>query len=270
VYPFLPGIALAAGMVPPLVIEWANRHSGRFAEALERLWPRKRGDALNRPVRAVLTAFAVVAIALAVITPITGGVWLRIGRTTIFRNATVSRPVVVAAILSIVLGWMQAAPWIPVAALLLVAMPFDAYRNVRFLETREPKVEGAPMRTLRGCLVRLEQTGTPRGVYVHTQGNYQWRYPYYLRDAGWSTEEADDDRKLHDRLFLGGQVRPVFMLESDYQRIRQATTTSEADARRLTAMRRLLFDDNRLLLLPDAYAACADISGAGTQVLGER
>lgn len=273
IYPFLPPLALAAGLVPPAVMEWTRRHSAGFAAILQRVWPAERSRRLPAALRVFLTGLAIVAIGLALITPITGGLSLRAGHVMVFRNSTVSRPLIAAIVLLFILGRLQTVPTVFAAALLLVAMPFDAYRNIGFVERMQPTAaEGAPMRTLRDCLVRLQHDGLPSGVYVHTPDPVQWRYTYYLRDAGW-TENAGDDRQLRARLLTPGQTRPVFMSNAGFARLQHQLATEAnggADARRLARMRRIVFDDGTTLALPDRYAVCSDVSGGGTQIVGTR
>jgi 4-amino-4-deoxy-L-arabinose transferase-like glycosyltransferase len=267
VYPFLAPLALGAGLVPAVVFEWAYRNGERIASVLERIWPRRRSQSLPAWLRGLFIALAVVSIAIAVITPVVGGVSLRAGGVTLFRSATVSRPIIVAVVLLMLAGLVRTIPLALVAAGLVVAAPFDAYRNVRFLEGADAKYEDRPMGTLRDCLMRLQKNGAGRGVYVHTEAAHQWRYAYYLRDAGWNMEEMADEPKLLERLFTPGLMRPVFVTTPDYDRLLQRLTTGgdNSHMRQLVTMHRVIFDDGRMLFLPDGYAACSGITGAGTR-----
>jgi hypothetical protein len=83
-----------------------------------------------------------------------------------------------------------------------------------------------------------------------------------LRDAGWSSDEAEDDQKLVERVTAPGRMRPVFLTARDYQRLRQRLGPA---ASTLDGMHKLVFDDACILLLPGPYAACSAISSGGTR-----
>lgn len=261
VYPFLPPLALGAGLVPMVVFAWVRQRRDAFAALVERVWSRDRSERLPPVLRGVLTAVAFAALAVALITAVTGGIGLRLHGVLLFRNSTVSRPLIAATILLVVLGRLRSAPMVLVGALLLLAMPLDAYRNVRYLERREVEVSGAPMHALSDCLLRLQRTGLPRGVYGHSHDELAWRYAYYLRDAGWREENADDDRLLEQHLFGPGPVAPVAMTRADFETLRPKLA-------RVDRMRRLVFDDDRVLLLPDGFSACSGITTGGTRAAG--
>lgn len=270
-YPFLPPLALGAGLVPKVIFAWVRERRDRFAALVERVWPRRRSESLPIQLRRLLTAIAIAAAAVALITAVTGSVWLRIAGVTLFRNSTVSRPVITATILLIVTGRLQSAPMILTIALLLLAMPFDAYRNVRYLERRDVEVHGTPMHALRDCLIRLQRDGLPVGVFAHSHDELAWRYAYYLRDAGWREENADDGGLLDAHLFAPGPVTPVAMTGVDFEALRRRLRETGGAQRKLVdldRMRRLVFDDNRVLLLPDGFSACSGVTGGGTRAAG--
>ena len=127
------------------------------------------------------------------------------------------------------------------------------------------------MRSLRECLVRLHQTGLPRGVYLHTATPIQWRYSYYLRDAGWNEEESSDDRRLQDRLLGPGPLTPTLTTNADFAALRKQFAHSphaREDLAKIDGTRRLIFDDDVVVLLPDGFSACSGITGAGTHAAG--
>jgi 4-amino-4-deoxy-L-arabinose transferase-like glycosyltransferase len=263
-YPFLPPLAIGAGLVPVVVMRAAGEHRSDLERLLERVWPARRSQAIPAFVRTVLIVIAAAAVVLAALTPLFGTISLHAGGALLFRSSTISRPLLVAIVLLFALGWFRMIPLAVVAALLLVAMPFDGYRNVKRLDVQQARWEGAPMRALRTCLLGLQARGAAAGVYVHTAEPGQWRYAYYLRQPGWTAAEASDDRELAARLLTPSEERPVFLTQADYRRLREdlAAGPGHDELRRLDAVHRLVFDDARLLLLPGPYGACAGVTGA--------
>lgn len=271
VYPFLPPVALGAGLVPTAVFVWVRQRQDRFAALLERVWPRERSARLPVAFRKILAGTAIALVAIAIVTAVAGGVGLRLGGVLVFRNSTVSRPLLAATILVVIIGRLRSAPLVPVIALLLIAMPFDGYRNVRFLEWRNAQVQDKPIRALNECLLRLQGAGLSRGVYAHSREELAWRYAYYLRDAGWHEENPDDDRLLDQHLFAGDTRSPVVMTERDFEALRRRLAERAGGQRKsaeLERMRRLVFDDERVLLLPDGFSACSGITTGGTHADG--
>ena len=270
-YPFLPPLALGVGLLSAAILSAARRYETDIARHLERVWHPRWSAAMPGWLRAALTAVAAAAVVLAVATVIFGSVWIRVGGVTLFRNSTVSRPLIAATLLSIVIGSFRLMPVALVTVLLVVALPFDAYRNVRALEVAQAKYDDAPMRTLRDCLLRTQAQGLPRGVYVHTPDTGQWKYVYYLRQPGWNTSEVTDRQKLEERLLTPGALRPVFIKGSDFEDFRRTLAVDSArtaELPRLDAIRRITWDDGWIMLLPGPYASCGDVKGGSVTVGG--
>jgi 4-amino-4-deoxy-L-arabinose transferase-like glycosyltransferase len=270
VFPFLPPLALGVGLLPMAIATLARSRQEQIARLLERIWPARVSARIPTWLRTALTAIAAIAILVAVATPIFGSVWIRIAGVTVFRNSTISRPLVVATLLLATVGLFRIVPMALVFVLLLVALPFDAYRNVKALEVAQARQDGAPMRQLRECLLDLQRRGAPAGVYVHTADGGQWKYVYYLRSPGWRTDEAADDGMLRDRLLTPAAERPVFLSEADYARFRRTRASKPDDAGeipRLDATRRIVFDDGQMLMLPGPYAVCGDVKGGSVRVI---
>jgi 4-amino-4-deoxy-L-arabinose transferase-like glycosyltransferase len=261
-YPFLPPLALGVGLIPMTVMDAAQRHRDAVARVLERVWPARRAERIPRPVRRVLIAVAAAAIVLAALTPIVGSVTLRNGHDILFRSSTTSRPLIVATVLLMAAGLFRVIPVALVAVLLLVALPFDAYRNVTSVEIpREVTLDGAPMRDLRHCLLELQAHGAPSGVYVRSPDTMQWKYIYYLREAGWRPDPLDD-RQMAERLLVASTQRPVFVSNTDYAHFVQTLEGDlqrRDDAARVDGVTRLLWNDGQNLLLPGPYSACGDV-----------
>jgi hypothetical protein len=264
VFPFLPPLAIGVGLVPIAVLNAARARRQQISGILERIWPPSVAARMPAWLRGTLLVIAVVAIVLAVVTPVVGAVWIRIHGVTIFRNSTTSRPLIAATVLLIAAGRFRDVPLALVGVLLLVVLPFDAYRNVKALEVAQAKYDGTPMRTLRDCLLRVQVEGAPAGVYVHTADAGQWKYAYYLRKPGWQTGEAGDEGKLRARLLTPADERPVFLQEADFDAFRASIAShpdESSDLARLDGIARITWDDHWMILLPGPYARCVTVKG---------
>jgi len=270
-YPFVPPLALGAGLIPMAVIRTAQIRRDEISRLLERVWPPRRSDAIPLWLRRTLVTIAVIAVAVAMLTIIFGSVWIRIGGVTLFRNSTISRPLGAALVLMTVAGFFRLIPVALVSVLLIIVLPFDAYRNVRALEVAQVKFDGTPMKTLRDCLLRVQSQGAPTGVYVHTPEEGQWKYAYYLRDPGWRTDEAADDSKLDERLLSASGRRPVFMRQSGFESFRRSIASDASrrdDLVRLNAIPWILWDDGWMMLLPGPYGVCNAVRGGSVRTSG--
>jgi len=263
-FPFLPPLAIGVGLVPPAILDAARKHRDRISHAIERIWPPSIPARMPSWLRTTLFVVAVVAIALAIVTPVAGSVWIRVHGVTLFRNSTTSRPLIAATILLIATGRFRDVPLALVGVLLLVVLPFDAYRNVRALAVAQASYDGAPMGTLRDCLLQVQAAGAPTGIYVHTSDTGQWKYAYYLRNPGWQTDEAHDAGKLRDRLLAPPEERPVFLQATEFNAFRTSIASNpdeSANLARLDAVPRITWDDDWMILLPGPYAPCVNVKG---------
>jgi 4-amino-4-deoxy-L-arabinose transferase-like glycosyltransferase len=262
VFPFLPPLALGVGLVPTTVLNAARQRRDQISRAIERIWPSSMSARMPPWLRSTLIVIAVFFVAMAVATPIFGSVWIRVHGMTLFRNSTTSRPLIAATVLLDAAGRFRDVPLALVGVLLLVVLPFDAYRNVRALQAAQAAYDGAPMRTLRDCLLRVQASGAPAGVYVHTADTGQWKYAYYLRDPGWRVDEATDQKKLLARLLTPGEERPVFLQAAEFKSFRASQGSKDAaDVSRLDHVARITWDDDWMILLPGPYAPCVDVKG---------
>ena len=260
VYPFLPPLAIGAGLIPMAAFRAAQTHRDEMTRAVERVWPSSIAARLPRWLRFSLLALATVAIGLAILTPIVGSIGVHIGGATIFRSSTISRPLFVGTLLLIALGFFRFVPMVFVTVLVIALLPFDAYRNVRAAEVARAMHDDSPLRTLRTCLLQMQAQGARKGVYAYVSENStQWKYVYYLRGPGWQTDGAFDARKVAAHLLDPSANLPVFMTASAFEDVRASVTT---DARRLDAVQSVAFDDGWMLLLPGSYGACAHVTRA--------
>jgi hypothetical protein len=102
-------------------------------------------------------------------------------------------------------------------------------------------------------------------VYLHTADDVgQWKFVYYLRRPGWSTDEVGDQRMLEQRLLTPDAERPVLMKRSDFDAFRRAVATDpprDGSLSELDRIRRITWDIGWIMLLPGPYAQCADVKG---------
>lgn len=260
-YPFLPPLAVAAGMVPAVLLgrhaffrPWLDRVNDRLGATKPVRWVQGAPAA----VRWVLLGVAGVAFAVAVLTPFLGTVRLEVGGEVLLRNSTTIRPMLVAAVLLMLTGYRRLVIGALLIPLFALAMPIDPYGAViDDLPTRR-----APVRSMSQCLRKLQANGAPAGVFSHSTVTTNWEYWYYFGPIGYRAPRRFEDHVVASRLFTPEAQRPVQMHESDYAAYRDRLEAAPAGAdaaTRLEHMPRFTFDDGQMLLLPGPYGVCADI-----------
>jgi 4-amino-4-deoxy-L-arabinose transferase-like glycosyltransferase len=210
-YPFLPPVALAAGFG----VAWAASQAGPAAsDALARYGVRMPRPS-NAVVRGLLLLVACIAVGLAVVTAAHGQVRVVLGSHVVFRNASVLRPLLVAALCATFSGRLAGAS-IGAAVLvvaLMIPLPLAGYlKNVR-----ELTVQRHPLRSLSDCLQQVNLSRHEAGERVRgtfglstEDAMFLHQYFYYLRRAGgWEERPAHDDEALARALFVRGEARPV-------------------------------------------------------------
>lgn len=247
-YPFLPPLALAAGYA----VVWLLGAVTPFARRAF-AWVAERTGGLRRRPRfaLLLSALAVSAAALAVITALFGPIRVDAPGIGLIRNSGIERPLFVAAALFLAAGRLRAA--LATAALLMVILlsPVDAYRET--LRALNHAVH--PLRSIRDCLMEVHaaeiRDGRPlRPVYAVAPDTWFLHpYFYYLRHAGgWERADRVDDRKIAEA--LTSAPRPVLMDNDEYSAFKTRHDASVPAPRMVTT-------ETALLLLPGPYAGCA-------------
>jgi 4-amino-4-deoxy-L-arabinose transferase-like glycosyltransferase len=250
-YPYLPPLALAAGYGVALV---ASSIEPPLRAALARYvdLPRPSGAA----VRVVLLAIACAAMALAVVTAAHGQARVVVGSRVVFSNASIVRPLAVAAVCTGLSGGLAGvvAAAAVLAIALVVPLPLTGYlKNVK-----ELTLQRHPLRSVSECLQRVdasrraahEQVGGTYGLPTGDEA-YLHQYFYYLRHAGgWEEGHPEDDETLARALFVHGQERPVVINGKHY---------AESLERHPAAgpLPRGVRIGGVLVLLPGPYAPCA-------------
>jgi 4-amino-4-deoxy-L-arabinose transferase-like glycosyltransferase len=110
VFPFLPAIGLGAGFLAALLFGLVTRLFERLAAP----WIRKRLPPLvesamagRRTVGWILVGIAAASMVIGVITAVNGGLNLNINDVRVFRNASLTRPFLVAALLLVLAGALR-------------------------------------------------------------------------------------------------------------------------------------------------------------------
>jgi 4-amino-4-deoxy-L-arabinose transferase-like glycosyltransferase len=260
VYPFLPAIALAAGFVCALLSQavvnalvWLS-HRLRPPAAAVRLRLAIRGA--NR-VRVALVAAAVACIVIEVWTYASGTMAWTMNDTIVFRNSSLVRPLVIAAVLlwlaSLGRHAMQTLALVPLVLLLPV---YDYPATIM-----KTTMERHPLRALRDCSLLVRESAAPSGdgIYNLAPALTYHSYYYYLHRLGaWTVEDSLKTEELRRRLFEHGAQTPVLISIDDYEAIAPGVTPSHAPGGSRSATRAVTISsaEQVLILLPGPYSAC--------------
>lgn len=248
-YPFLPPLALAAGYLAWWLWQQVLRVT---ATASARLPGGLRRFTADRRVRAVAIVLFAVGIAVSVATAIEGAVRVDVAGTTILRNSSVSRPLVIAVGAVAVLGGIRAALAGGLLLLLAAAVPAPLTAYATNLEAL--RAGRRPLRNLATCIsdVHASQRARglePPGVYApvsHEAFNHP--YYYYLRGSGW--HRPLDDETVREALLDPARARVVV---TDASRYREFLARTAEVAPAVPVLR----VDQIVIVLPGEFAACA-------------
>jgi hypothetical protein len=265
-YPFLPPLAIGAGYLASLLVHRDSVMARAVGAAGNRLMGTRSQSIRTRLPRLghILITVGVLAFLAAAVTILIGRFSLRIGDVLLFRNASVVRPLVIGTVLLLLAGRGRLAGQFLGGMLVLFMLPVAAYRGVlKDLDHRDE-----PMQVIRACILAHSGADREPGIYVHAEDVFQWRYVYYFRDLGWRHPNRQDEPGLAMRLF-DDQPPLVLLTAGDYARFEARLRTDPAGLvaetdmapevmlHRLRQFPTVQFDDGLILLMPDAYAACA-------------
>lgn len=275
-YPFLPPVAIAAGLVPVFLWRTLQPRLTGAGNSLER-WMTARGARLvtvaRRPsVAYPLMAVAAAAIALAALAAVGIPVRWKIGQTVVLRNVQVLRPWMIALGLAALAGRPTRVMQTLVPLVIAAILPFGVYRAML---ARLP-AEAHPLRDARDCVVGIVDGAPLPGAYVQImEGSFLHPYYYYFRRFGtWEWKHVPDDAALYANVWGPGASRPVLVSDLRYFEFR--THLRNADAGLLDQMARaagvpagavsrrtadisapMISLGEVLLLLPGRYSACS-------------
>lgn len=251
-YPFLPPLALLAGWAAGDMIHAAGGPWGRaVADRIGRI----RLPASMSAVRPVLLAGAVTAVALALLTAISGRVAWRFGGTAVLQNSGIARPLMTATVLLLIAGRpalsVQTLVVLVVALLLPVSTYARAARRVTTVDHRFTAV--------RNCAasIREQNRHVATGVFSAAPPAINHSHYYYLHRLGaWGEPQAATPDELRVRLFDPEHQTLVLMTPEEYNRWRRfAADTS-------TPLPPAAVLDDVLVVTPGAYARCTSAAVA--------
>ncbi|HEY8549308.1 MAG TPA: hypothetical protein VIL35_05070 [Vicinamibacterales bacterium] len=258
-YPFLPPLGLAAGYLAGIWIAAFSRHvlplvRRRLPGPLDR-----RASSAAAAARTAAAILSMCAFVLAGWTIVGGSTHLEVAGATIFRNSSVARPLIVAALLAWIAGYprvmVQAVALLPFAALL----PLTSYDEL-VAHTQQNR---HPLRAIRDCGLQLQASGAPvaPGFYNAASREVYHSYFYYLRHLGARLDAiSPDPAELHKRVAAPGAQTPVLLSQADYNRwaFEEITTSAPGGGPQAPSARAagITAGDGIIVLLPGPYQAC--------------
>ena len=260
-YPFLPPMALAGGLALAAPLSMFKARLGRLADRLEGARLQWMPDVLSRPaVRRGLVTIGVLALVIAAIALVAGSNKVVIG-AVVFRNSSVLRPLVIAAVaFGLAQAWRHALTWAPVALLLL--LPLSAARETLLAASRPAH----PLRALRDCSRPLVAAGRVRGgAFAVSAASVPHTYAFYaLPLGGWDAVTTFDPAVHGPVLDDPAQARELVLSGRAFsdlalQRLREAKPIPPG----------IRAHSNLIVLLPGPLGACVDdVVRAGGRAVG--
>lgn len=222
-YPFIPPLALGAGLLVSLCLQWMDEYIARaLAHVVNYLAIYRRVS--RRPnLRAGLIAVAAVLLALSAWTYVTGEPFtVMVGDVRVFRNSSVWRPLILAAPLLCLVGYARGTMRGLAVLAIIPLLPWGTYGQ-KF--ERLSSIDH-PLNAMRDCMKALAVEGLTRrpGVFVSDSTIVAHPYYYYFRSTGpWTISSNDDEleRESRVRLFEPGAQTPVIMTPGERRRLRQ-------------------------------------------------
>jgi 4-amino-4-deoxy-L-arabinose transferase-like glycosyltransferase len=211
-YPFLPAIALGAGLAADVLFRAIERRIAPIVRvALDRL-PRT-----GSPVRQLLAAVAVLAFGVALWTALAGPVRWEINGRQLLQNSSVVRPLLIAGVLFCLTGYARAVAAGLALAAVAVMLPVTVYPR----QIERTASVARPLGTLRDCATLHAPRGDTHIYPPYEQISHS--YYYYLRTLGPWIEHRGSPKndELQRRLLVPGEQTLMILLRSDYERFTQ-------------------------------------------------
>lgn len=276
VYPFLPPVALAGGIVVAWLAALLYRVLSTPVAAFDRSRHKLVGPLLNAgATQAIATASGFAALLVTTLTYAYDRLWLAAGPVSL-RNSSLLKPALTGAALLVAGAPAACIRAALVAGMLLVVMPVQAYqRNVA-----HTKQYTAPYRTVRDCLRPIVESvvasGKPApGVWVEPASLSHNPF-FYLRGLGpWQRRDRPSNQTVVMHLVVPQYYRPVMLTQEQYDEVLdwmkndraaalgRASVLTGVDMATLEAsMDTTILGrsrlDNALLVMPGPYASCGD------------
>jgi 4-amino-4-deoxy-L-arabinose transferase-like glycosyltransferase len=245
-YPYVPPLALAGGYG----VAWMMDAALRGRAMIFGRWS-SRGWRPNRVARVALQPVIGICIGVAIATAVDGGVRIAWGEQLLFRNTSVDRAIIVAALAGAALGHLRALPAIGVAMLAWLLLPTPLAGYIDSLERLRAGTH--PLRSMGACISRIhaerQQSGLDApGVYAPvSEAAFLHPYFYYLRGSAWHARA--DPAVITDALTVAGRERPVLLDKPRY-----AEYLEQAGANAPTVV--TVDWQNVTLLLPGRFGEC--------------
>jgi 4-amino-4-deoxy-L-arabinose transferase-like glycosyltransferase len=260
-YPFLPPLALALGWFVSDVARWID---GRLSAVVGRDSSGASARSRWRVVRRLIAAGAVFFLVVAVWTIAAGQLLWRFDGQTLFRNSSMIRPIVVAAVLLFVAGYRLAGLRTALATVFVVILPIQGYHRIIDRMTTLDR----PLRVISDCAAKVRRSGVPVGDGFYNAATLVADHPYYyyLRHVGpWLLAEHATDDELRRRLFVAGAQTPIMLPRKDYEllTVRVDRLWTEPSVRPPLTGIAIERDASVVVLLPGPYAACVAPAAAG-------
>jgi 4-amino-4-deoxy-L-arabinose transferase-like glycosyltransferase len=257
IYPFLPPVALAAGYAASLAYRATLHLFDSFVIPAVR-WVVPRTLVARRPaMRAggrLLIGLAAAAALVGVATVVLGEVHWDIAGARVVRNASLTRPFLLAALLVCVAGQLRWTARLIAIAILMTILPASAYAH----SLRRSTVIDRPLHAARQCVDQVRRSGAAVGVTVYDTAASRTNHPYnfYLRDfEPWLRADAPDPGELRRRLSEPGHQTPVITTRADY--VDAALPIVDAAEGQHAPLVGFSADPDLIVLLPASYAECA-------------
>jgi len=241
-YPFLPPLALGAGLAAVMWCGWWNTQLARWNVPASRMSLMRNHTWLEN----VLVAAAAVLFAVACWTAFRGPlVWTLFG-VRVLRNATAIRPALMAVAILLATTSPRAVARAGAVALLLASLPVPQYfRELQHLTTWQ-----RPLHAIRDCVLR--QTAGRVGVYGPSWRVGGHSFFYYFHSLGPYRSMSSSREEITSRLFADGRQTPVILAKSD------AWLWNDAGASAASWHALPAVDvGNYVVALPGPYGACA-------------
>ena len=237
-YPFWPPIALAVGCLAERI--WA---AGAPSSAAARgsSWLSSRTMA-GKGVRTGFALAAVVAFVVAAETALYGRITWEVGGFTVFRNSSVERPAVLAAIFLCSAVPARLSGRLIACLVLVFLLPVSGYpEQIVGLYERDRRLS-----SLRDCIDQSSPTGIQASVLDTTNSFDNHSYYFYLYRLGNWIERPDADPELILSHLSEGTSGPALVSRESLARLRS----------RGVPLNGVSIDGN-IVLLPQRFARCA-------------
>jgi 4-amino-4-deoxy-L-arabinose transferase-like glycosyltransferase len=254
-YPFLPPLTLAAGYLVALVMLLAPAPLRRLLEwaddQLARFWAGFAGEGKTAGRVRVASAVVIGLLALlAIATTLTGGVRVEFNGTTLLKNSSALRPIVLIALLGVLTRTSARTARVIVALLLFSAGPASAYRR----QIEQLPTGKHPIRTASECVQRVQAASGSRLGILMDQPEWHPLYYYFRRVRPVSLTAPPLDPRIDVALTDPAGSRPILLNEATWHRYLAQRSVERPGT---TVSPPMLGFLNSVLLLPGPYNVCS-------------